>query len=315
MLAVVSPPARSNSFNLVARGDVLRPPGAPCPLRQGPARVEQGVDVLRAAYLRLRDRMRLFVTTTRDFDEAELEEVKRGQEQLYVDVSSKLMPDDFASDLRKLRLSAECRACARRTGCPGCYVAEPGNAFAEDDARLRARLRELRGAVLDVGCGEAPYAEEFEAAASAGCLSYVGVEPEASRVALLRARHAWARYVVGTLESAAESGSLGRGGYQHVLFMRSFNHLPDPAQSLALAARWLAPEGRLWLVDNVAFGLLRSREQAHRAEQGPGQLEHFRNDSAAEAAALGSSLGWRVAERWDIGPSTSNQWLLSLERP
>src|SRR5580704_16491263 len=47
--------------------------------------------------------MRAFRTETTDFADAELLAVKEALGQVYVDVSKKLAPDDFARDLRKLR--------------------------------------------------------------------------------------------------------------------------------------------------------------------------------------------------------------------
>jgi hypothetical protein len=70
----------------------------------------------------------------------------------------------------------------------------------------------------------------------------------------------------------------------------------------------------LLVVDNVAFGLLRGREQAARAERGPGALEHHRNASAAQAHRATEGLPLRLVERRDVGPGTSNQWLLRYER-
>jgi hypothetical protein len=67
-------------------------------------------------------------------------------------------------------------------------------------------------------------------------------------------------------------------------------------------------------VDNEAFGLARTRPHAARAERSSAALEHRRNDGAREAHATVSGLGLLAAlelvERRDVGPDTSNQWLL-----
>ena len=95
-----------------------------------------------------------------------------------------------------------------------------------------------------------------------------------------------------------------------MLVLRSWNHLADPPSAVAAFARMLRPGGTLLVVDNEAFGLVRSRRQATRAETGPAVFEHFRNDGAAEATATVAAAGPGLTPvgRWDVTPATSNQW-------
>jgi SAM-dependent methyltransferase len=301
--------ARSNSYNLVPVRDFTRQRGAPCPLR---GRREVAKEGGRTLLVRLRDRMRLVRTTTSDFSEAELLATRR-LGQVYADVSTKLAPTDFARDLRKLRPSDECTTCPDYQQCPGCWEAVPGDVFTRDDARVREILGELRGRVLDVGGGEAVYLAAF----SPTDVDYVCVDPDDRRLGLLSLRHAgspWARFVVGV----AEELDPALGTFDHVLFLRSYNHLVDPALALSRALALLRPGGTLLIVDNVAFGLVRSGAHAARAEAAPeNELEHYRNDGPDEAdsvvrAAAGElGIPLRLQERRDIGPETSNQWLLN----
>jgi len=74
--------------------------------------------------------------------------------------------------------------------------------------------------------------------------------------------------------------------------------------------------GTLTIVDNVAFGLARTREQTHRAERSRARHEHYRNDTLAEAAAalepFVERYGLHEIVRRDVGPQSSNQWLLRV---
>src|SRR6516164_7716598 len=72
----------------------------------------------------------------------------------------------------------------------------------------------------------------------------------------------------------------------HVVLLRSWNHLADPQRALREIARVLRPGGTLTIVDNVAFGLARSARQSARAESSAARLEHYRNDTAADAHRL-----------------------------
>ncbi|MCU0655919.1 MAG: radical SAM protein [Polyangiaceae bacterium] len=298
---------RGNSYNLTPTRDIPRPPGAPCPVKtDGTTSYDRG----RTLFLRLRDRMRLFETRTRDFADVELQATKEQHGQLYVDVSSKLAPDDFPRDLRKLRILDECVRCEERPRCTGCWAPLPHDVFTPDDARVHELLRSLDGDVLDVGAGEGSYLATLAPRVQQGAARYTALEPDEARARLLQQRHPWARFVV----APAEEASLSPASLDHVLLLRSYNHLAAPRLALPRLVDALRPGGTLLLVDNVAFGLVRGREHAGRAERGPGQLEHHRNDGAEEAHRATLGLPLRLVERRDVGPTTSNQWLLRYER-
>lgn len=307
-LRAVTGRPRPNSYNFVAERDVARPHGSPCPLKR------DGVspyDRARTIFVRLKDRIRLFRTETRDFSDAELLATKEDLGQIYVDVSTKLAPDDFARDLRPLRPSAECSACELRASCTGTWEAAPVDVFTRDDARVLAVVADLRGRVLDIGCGEGPYLHVLTEKASRGEIEYIGVDPDEGRLAVLRSRYPFARFVAARAEALTDT--VGR--VDHAIVLRSYNHLEDPAAALARVLALLKPGGTLTIVDNVAFGLVRSRAHAARAERAAeNRFEHYRNDGATEAALRLEGQALRLLERRDIARGTSNQWLLRYER-
>jgi MoaA/NifB/PqqE/SkfB family radical SAM enzyme/SAM-dependent methyltransferase len=304
---------RSNSYHFTPTRDVARPPGAPCPVKKdGVSPYDRG----RTLFLRLKDRMRLFRTETRDFSDEELLATKERAGQLYLDVSSKLAPDDFAKDLRKLAISAECNACERRPQCTGCWEPAREDVFTRDDAEVRAIVAGLDGRVLDLGGGEAGYLAALAGRADAGAIDYVCVDPDEAGLAVLASRYPFARFVAGRAEDVGPE----LGEFDHVLVLRSYNHFADPGAVLARALARLRVGGTLTIADNVAFGLVRSAAHAARAEVAPGnRFEHHRNDGAAEALRVVEGLlsaprpdgrSLRLLLRRDIGPQTSNQWLL-----
>ncbi len=297
------PGARANSYNLVPTRDVFRKPGEPCPiLEDGTTSYDRG----RSVFLRLRDRMRLYETTTLDFADTELLETKEARGQLYLDVSKKLAPDDFAVDLRKLTLSAECRSCPARASCTGSWTAVPGDVFTRDDARVHALLGAMRGDVLDVGAGEGRYL----ASLAASDVTYTAIEPDGVSASAIQGRLPGATVLLSPLEETP----LPEAGYDHVLVLRSYNHLPDPRAAMARLVGALRSGGTLTVVDNVAFGLLRDQAHARSAEAGPARREHHRNDGAADAEAALAGLPLVLRERHDTTPETSNQWLLHYEK-
>lgn len=301
------PGYRGNSYNLTPTRDIARPPGAPCPVKvDGTTSYDRG----RSLFLRLRDRMRLFEAHTRDFSDEEMLETKEVHGQLYLDISSKLAPDDFPKDLRKLRLLEECVHCEARPHCTGCWTPVRHDVFLADDERVHEILRELEGTVLDIGAGEGNYLATLAPKVEASTIRYTAVEPDAMRVNLLRRRYPWAQFLV----AAAEDVSFDPCSIDSILLLRSYNHLNAPRVALPRLVEALRPGGSLLIVDNVAFGLVRSRAHAASAERGPGELEHRRNASAEGAHHVVSPLSLKLIERRDVGPNTSNQWLLRYEK-
>jgi hypothetical protein len=96
----------------------------------------------------------------------------------------------------------------------------------------------------------------------------------------------------------------------HALILRSWNHLKDPVAVVRSLRAALAPGGTLTVVDNVVFGLARTRRQTHRARRSPAGFEHLRNDDAARAHQRIGPEGFELLQRQDVRPDSSNQWLL-----
>ena len=293
---------RSNSFNYTLEAVVAEPAGEVCPLLNG-----AGVtpwDRGRHVFLKTAERISRFRARSRDFPDVEIAATKHELGQLYLDRSDKAAPDDFARDLVQLRRSAMCDGCPEHDGCTGMFEGVADDVFGRDDSRVRELVASLRGDVLDVGCGEGPYEDVLAPSAGAGLIRYVGVDPDATRVDTLRARWPWAELHVGGAES------LELGQFDHVLVLRSWNHFRDPAAALARLVGALRPGGTLTIVDNIAFGLLRTRDQTARAEGSDAAYEHYRNDRAQDAARLVSRHGLQLLERRDVTAGTSNQWFL-----
>lgn len=301
---------RSNSFHLTLDAVVGALPAERwelCPVRPTARAWPRG----RVAFLRRDGRVARFSTATADFTDDELADVV-ARAQLYLDVSGKDALDDFARDLVQLRRSALCDGCPERATCAGLFDPHAGDVFSRDDAHVRALVASLRGAVIDLGCGEGPYGDVLAALASEGAITYVGLDPDPARVASLQARWPWARLHV----AEAEDPPSALPTPEHVLLLRSWNHLRNPVRVLETFAGSLPPGGTLTVADNVVFGVVRGRRHARQAEGAPAAFEHLRNDGAAEAHALIARVvpSLTLVERRDVGPETSNQWLLHYRR-
>jgi MoaA/NifB/PqqE/SkfB family radical SAM enzyme/SAM-dependent methyltransferase len=321
---------RSNSFNYKLEKLVSIAFDADshegCLLRHGPGpegRGRLGVspwDRGRDLFVRNGRRVARFRAESRDFSDQEILELKHEVGQIYLDASTKPAPDDFARDLVQLVRSEICVGCPERERCTGMFEPLFEDVFTRDDARVRELLTSLRGDVLDLGCGEGPYEQIFAPLAESGAIRYLGVDPDAGAIARLRARWSWATLRCTDAEQLArELAEDPAQGFDHILILRAWNHLREPSPALDRLLSCVRPGGSLTVVDNVAFGLARTREQSERAERSAAGLEHYRNDSSADAlrilAPAIERFGLRLVDHDPVGPRTSNQWLLRLQVP
>lgn len=301
--------ARGNSFDYTLEAVVRAPADDPsCPV------LRLGVtpwDRARHLFVAHGDRLARFRADTRDFTDGELAAIKHGAGQVYLDVSRKDAPDDFARDLIKLERSPRCAPCPERARCTGLHQPAAAEVFAADDARVVGWLAALTGDVIDVGCGDGDrYDEVLAARVAAGLVRYLGIEPEPARAAALAARRPWAEVRATTLEALATSAR-----FDAVLALRSWNHLADADLAFARLVALARPGGTLIVVDNVAFGLARTPAQTARARAGAAGFEHHRDDDSSAIVARAERAGLTVVEHHPVGPATSNQWAVRLRVP
>jgi SAM-dependent methyltransferase len=298
------PSLRSNAFHYVFQGRAVPFSGerfGECPVwRSDPGRWDPD----RELFVQHQGQVARSRTETRDFSPEALRRVK-DLGQLYLDRSDGPAPTDFARDLVLLTRSAVCAPCPARDCCPGLFLRSPLDVFSRDDQAVRACLATLTGAVLDVGCGPGPYEDLLAPRVRAGLLRYTGIDPDLALLQRVEARRGWGRYRHAHAESYTPDAPL-----DHVLVLRSWNHLQDPDLALARWHRALGPGGTLLVVDNGAYGLVRTRAQAARAEAGPAGFEHHRNDEAQDAHARIVRQGFVLLDRQDRAPGGSNQWRL-----
>ncbi len=280
--------------------------GEACPVWSSSARP---YDRTRHVFVRHGPKVGRYRAGSRDFDDDEIEAMKFGSGQVYLDASRKAAPDDFARDLVKLERSPMCEPCPARETCAGMFEARFEDVFTRDDAHVRAHLRALRGDVLDVGCGEMPYAELLGPLVTSGAVRYLGLDPDGAALDSVRAKLPEAQVREGCIDAVAPSRT-----FDHLLVLRSWNHLPDPRAFAQRAARLVRPGGSLLVVDNVAFALVRTPAQTQRARRSKARWEHCRNDDDARAHAILQQAGFVLRQRHTVAAQGSNQWMLLYTR-
>ena len=229
---------------------------------------------------------------------------------LYVNVSGHSRIDQFQEQLRQLKPAAGCAGCER--ACPGGFSLAAELAFQREEESLRGALCALRGDVLDVGFGPGFYQDLFASLQAQGLISYHGLDPDAEAVEAARRGTIDGSFHLATLEGWERQEGVTPGPFDHVLLLRSWNHLFSLAEAAQVLTRLLRPGGRLLIVENLRFGYHVPPEVP--SEEG-GRYEHHRNHDLPQAEALLSALGFEPTRREPIAEGSGNQWLLELRWP
>jgi len=316
-----------NSFNYVPRQVVAEISSLEeCPLRDAKVPLP-ALNPERDLLIYPSQRLMVVGSDSADFDEGEIRRVRQELGQVYLDISDKILLDDFENDLAILRKDESCTQCPRLGDCPGAYsIGQVREGFRESQARLESILMELRGRVLDVGVGEphslakifARWGEKDESGTPR--VRYVGIEPEIRRIKELHVRYS----ELDIRQFGAESPGLGLelGApddlFDHVLLLRSYNHLTDLYLAFSNLVGLLKPGGTMVVVDNTAFGLVRSRKKIKDLRgcelEGQAPFEHYRNHGSDEALKVLMPFGLTLVEHHPVRADTANQWILVMKK-
>jgi SAM-dependent methyltransferase len=301
---------RANSFNFLRTSTTVpwTADAATCAAH----RAAGGVDTYRHLWLIDGERLVLYATDTGDFAPGEIARIKDEMSHLFFDRAAAGVLDDFTEGMRRILPDPTCEACVHRTGCGRRFRLVEGPPFAREEAWIAAHVAGLRGRVLDVGCGEQLYRDELAPLVRSGAIRYTGLDPDETSLASLRAVLPQGRFQIGGIEDfRGEPAS-----YDHILCLRSLNHVFDLDEALARMAALLRPGGRLLIVETTPFAMLRRSEQVAAADRAPrAGHQHFRNVASEDVLPFARRHSLRVVEHHAASLRTSNEWILLLERP
>jgi 2-polyprenyl-3-methyl-5-hydroxy-6-metoxy-1,4-benzoquinol methylase len=257
------------------------------------------------------ERLTLYVTDTADFPATEIARVKDEWSHLFLDRAPAGVLDDIKDGMRRVLPEPLCAPCPHRTACGRRFRIVEGSPFAREEAWIAAYVAGLRGNVLDVGCGEQLYRDEITPLVRSGIVRYHGLDPDAQSLASWRAALPEGRFHLGGIEDfRGEPAS-----YDHILCLRSLNHVSDVDEALGRMAELLKPGGRLLLVECTAFAMLRRPEQVAAADHAPrAGHQHFRNVASEDVLPLARRHGLQVLEHHPANLQTTNEWILLLAR-
>ncbi len=268
-------------------------------------------DLDRQLWLVDADQLVLHVTDTADFDRAAVARVKDVWSHVFVDRAPPGVLDDFTEGMRRVLPDPTCAACAHRTHCGRRFQIVEGPPYAREEAWIVDHISGLRGRVLDVGCGEQLYRAEIATLIGSGAIHYTGLDPDQISLTHARAALAGGRFQLGSIEDFRGDAA----SYDHILCLRSLNHVDDVDEALARMAALLKPGGSLLIVECTPFAMLRQAEQVAAADRAPrAGHQHLRNLASTEVLPYARRRSLRVIEHRPASLQTTNEWILLLER-
>jgi SAM-dependent methyltransferase len=301
--------ARANSFNFVRSGVTV--PWAASAETCTAWRAGAAIDLSRNLWLIEADSLAEYASDTGDFDAAEIGRVKDELSHLFLDRAPAGVLDDFTAGMRRVIPDATCDACGHRDRCAHRFRVVDAPPFAREEARIAAHVAGLRGRVLDVGCGEQLYRDTLAPLVGSGTVEYTGLDPDAASLEALREVLPAGRFCLGGIEDFGAAPAT----YDHILCLRSLNHVADLDEALARMARYLKPGGSLLIVETTPFAMLRTADQVAAADCAPrAGHQHFRNVASEEVLPYARRRGLQVLEHHPASFASSNEWILLLER-
>jgi 2-polyprenyl-3-methyl-5-hydroxy-6-metoxy-1,4-benzoquinol methylase len=253
----------------------------------------------------------LCATDTHDFGGAEIAQVKDEWSHLFVDRAPAGVLDDIGEGMRRVLPDAICAPCVHRPVCARRFRIIEGAPFACEEAWIGDYVAGLRGRVLDVGCGEQLYRDALLPLVRSGVVRYTGLDPDEPSLSILRDALPEGRFhVTGIEDFHGEPAS-----YDHILCLRSLNHVADVDEALARMTGLLRPGGRLLIVECTPFAMLRRAEQVAAADRAPrAGHQHFRNVASEDVLPFARRRSLRIVEHHPASLQTTNEWILLLER-
>jgi 2-polyprenyl-3-methyl-5-hydroxy-6-metoxy-1,4-benzoquinol methylase len=301
--------ARANSFNFV-RGDIAVPlteTADTCTAH----RSAHELDPQRQLWLIDGDQLVLYTTDTGDFDAPEIARIKDGLSHLFVDRAPAGVLDDFTEGMRRVLPDAICDTCAHRQRCGRRFRVVEGPPFAREEAWIADYVGRLRGRVLDVGCGEQLYRDVLAPLIRNGVVQYTGIDPDEPSLAVARAALPEGRFIAGGIEDFRGQAA----SYDHILCLRSLNHVADLDEAVARMSTLLKPGGSLLMVETTPFAMLRRPEQVAAADRAPrAGHQHFRNLASEDVLPYARRRSLQVREHHPATLSATNEWILLLQR-
>lgn len=238
---------------------------------------------------------KLYECYSQDFTEQEINEIKNLW-QVYL--SENIKKRGGKAHLLKLRERNKCTSCHKKELCARIFEKTKLNVKEDFLNSLKNELKNIRGKILDIGCGEIALKDLFIKFVKEKKISYLGIDPKAKTSKDLK-----------VLKSRFESQPFPRECFNAVLMLGSYNHLEDIDSVLKKAFNILKKSGVILLSEDMPFIVLGKNKADKRKE-----FEHFRNENMKIAVLKLKRAGFSVIKAKDVSKEKSNNWVILAKK-
>lgn len=256
-------------------------------------------------------------TDTGDFKDDEISEIKYRYQQIYLQTGDELYITDFQKQLKKLKISTICRRCIHKHKCPLIWEVIDEDLFEEGEVYLRNILRRLSGNILDIGCGSNLRYRDI-LLKNTRISSYIGVDP--SKDAIRSGRENFKERKEFTFINSEIEKTITRMKnikFDLILLLRSINHIRDTKRLLQECMELSNNDGRIVIVDNIPFGLIRRRdiiEKIKDDQRHKFHFEHYHNFRSTDIISILYSIGLKIMIHRPVLPTSANQWIVVAKK-
>lgn len=242
--------------------------------------------------------------TDRFYGNALLRTLKFQKEQLYLNISGKSQNLDFRTAFKRLVLHEKCRECVLHGTRSGVFTALEGNAFQLIEDEEKSWLANLKGRVLDVGCGKPLFPDILTEKIKNGEIEYMGVDvaPDVGEG-------------ISAVAVPFEEFEWDGPPFDHVILLRSYNHFRDPREVLGKAALLLKEGGLIHIFENGLFAMLKRDLGGKDKESQNPVYQHYRNHFSDDVVRLIEHIrGFKILHHSPVTSKCANQWFLTLQK-
>lgn len=270
--------------------------------------IPMGFDPDRTLFVLNDTEVELYRTVTSDLTAEEIREVKSIQGQIYRDLSGKTTEIDFQKDLGKMQLCSCCAQCLDKARCPGVYEQALSADMFRTEQVILDLISSVSGAVLDVGCGHTRYADVLRPKIAAGEVVYTGLDP------FLDGPPPFEEEGCSFVRSGIEEFKAPAGSFDAVLVLRSHNHFKDRKKAYRTIEHCLKPGGRLIVVDNLPYAVVRQRAYTEVPAGEASPQQHCQNDSSWDVISLLQDMPLYLRRHMPVRDDGFNQWTVLYQK-
>jgi len=206
------------------------------------------------------------------------------------------LPKKEFLNLIKLKQYPRCNKCKSRHECSRIFMSDNKKVFQEYFSNLKRELKNLKGKVLDIGCGDIYFKDVFLELVKNKRIDYLGLDPKKNTNKKLK-----------TIQSNFEDYKSRKNYFDNILVLGSYNHILDINLALKKIKEYLKTNGLLIISDNESFIILKDKKNLDHPKK---EFEHYRNASIGEVKEKLIELNFKVMKEIPVNKETCNQWLI-----